>query len=74
MSELTNQSNLKKSREQYDIERYRIILAERNRQLHSLEDQITSYQLSVKHAHNNTLVVMAAAVLVICIIGLGGAL
>ena len=69
-----NQSSdgLQTQRTQYDIKRLQNTLADRNQQLHTVEQQLTNTQLSYKHACKNTRMLMALCVLLIVVLALGG--
>lgn len=69
-----NQSNdgLQTQRTQYENKRLQNILAERNQQLQTVEQQLTNTQLSYKHACKNTRMLMVFCVLLIVVMSLGG--
>lgn len=72
MSHNQSSDSLQIQRSQYDIERLRNTLADRNQQLHTVEQQLTNTQLSYKHACKNTRMLMALCVLLIVVLALGG--
>ena len=72
MSHNQSSDSLQIQRSQYDIERLRNTLADRNQQLHTVEQQLTNTQLSYKHACKNTRMLMALCVLLIVALALGG--
>jgi len=69
-----NQSNdgLQTQRTQYENKRLQNILADRNQQLQTVEQQLTNTQLSYKHACKNTRMLMALCVLLIVVLACGG--
>lgn len=72
MSHNQSSDGLQTQRTKYDIERLRNTLADRNQQLHTVEQQLTNTQLSYKHACKNTRMLMALCVLLIVVLALGG--
>ncbi len=72
MSHNQSSDSLQIQRSQYDIERLRNTLADRNQQLHTVEQQLTNTQLSYNHACKNTRMLMALCVLLIVVLALGG--
>ena len=72
MSHNQSSDSLQIQRSQYDIERLRNTLADRNQQLHTVEQQLTNTQLSYKHACKNTRMLMALCVLLIVVLACGG--
>ena len=72
MSHNQSSDSLQTQRSQYDIERLRNTLADRNQQLHTVEQQLTNTQLSYKHACKNTRMLMALCVLLIVVLACGG--
>ena len=72
MSHNQNSDGLQTQRTQYDIKRLQNTLADRNQQLHTVEQQLTNTQLSYKHACKNTRMLMALCVLLIVVLALGG--
>ena len=72
MSHNQSSDSLQIQRSQYDIERLRNTLADRNQQLHTVEQQLTNTQLSYKHACKNTRMLMALCVLLIGVLAFGG--
>ena len=69
-----NQSNdgVQTQRTHYENKRLKNILADRNQQLQTVEQQLTNTQLSYKHACKNTRMLMALCVLLIVFLALGG--
>ena len=72
MSHNQSSDGLQTQRIQYDIKRLQNTLADRNQQLHTVEQQLTNTQLSYKHACKNTRMLMALCVLLIVVLALGG--
>lgn len=72
MSHNQSSDGLQTQRTQYDIKRLQNTLADRNQQLHTVEQQLTNTQLSYKHACKNTRMLMVFCVLLIVIMSLGG--
>ncbi|AAZ18336.1 hypothetical protein Psyc_0473 [Psychrobacter arcticus 273-4] len=67
-----NNHKVQTPRAQYENNRLQNILAERNQQLQTVEQQLTNTQLSYKHACKNTRMLMALCVLLIVVMSLGG--
>lgn len=72
MSHNQSSDSLQVQRSQYDIKRLQNTLADRNQQLHTVEQQLTNTQLSYKHACKNTRMLMALCVLLIGVLAFGG--
>ena len=72
MSQYQTNGTVPPTRAQQQIERLQLILAERNQQLQTVEQQLTDTQLSYKHACKNTRMLMALCVLLIGVLAFGG--
>ena len=72
MSHNQSSDGLQTQRTKYDIKRLQNTLADRNQQLHTVEQQLTNTQLSYKHACKNTRMLMALCVLLIGVLAFGG--
>jgi len=72
MSHNQSSDGLQTQRTKYDIKRLQNTLADRNQQLHTVEQQLTNTQLSYKHACKNTRMLMALCVLLIVVLAFGG--
>lgn len=72
MSHNQSSDGLQTQRTAYEYNRLQNILADRNQQLQTVEQQLTNTQLSYKHACKNTRMLMAFCVLLIVVLALGG--
>lgn len=72
MSDNQITDSLQTQRSHYENKRLKNILADRNQQLQTVEQQLTNTQLSYKHACKNTRMLMALCVLLIAAMALGG--
>ena len=72
MSHNQNSDGLQTQRTHYENKRLQNMLADRNQQLHTVEQQLTNTQLSYKHACKNTRMLMALCVLLIVVLACGG--
>jgi len=73
MSHNQSSDGLQTQRTKYENKRLQNIIADRNQQLHTVEQQLTNTQLSYKHACKNTRMLMALCVLLIVFLAFGGA-
>ena len=72
MSHNQSSDGLQTQRTKYENKRLQNILADRNQQLQTVEQQLTNTQLSYKHACKNTRMLMALCVLLIGVLAFGG--
>ena len=72
MSHNQSSDGLQTQRTKYENKRLQNIIADRNQQLHTVEQQLTNTQLSYKHACKNTRMLMALCVLLIVVLACGG--
>lgn len=72
MSHNQSSDGLQTQRTKYENKRLQNIIADRNQQLHTVEQQLTNTQLSYKHACKNTRMLMALCVLLIGVLAFGG--
>ena len=69
MSHNQSSDGLQTQRTKYENKRLQNIIADRNQQLHTVEQQLTNTQLSYKHACKNTRMLMVLCVLCVLLIG-----
>ncbi|MGP4715469.1 hypothetical protein ACTXGL_02365 [Psychrobacter sp. T6-6] len=73
MSDIQTTDGVQTQRSLYENQRLKNLLAERNQQLQTVEQQLTNSQISYKHACKNTRMLMAFCVLLIVVLSWGGA-
>ncbi len=73
MSDIQTTDGVQTQRSRYENKRLQNLLAERNQQLQTVEQQLTNSQISHKHACKNTRMLMAFCVLLIVVLSWGGA-
>ncbi|MFK3915745.1 hypothetical protein [Psychrobacter sp. NPDC078501] len=72
MSDIQTTDGVQTQRSRYENKRLQNLLAERNQQLQTVEQQLTNSQISYKHACKNTRMLMVFCVLLIVVMSLGG--
>ena len=72
MSDSTIKASLQERREQYELERLRNMLNERNQQLQIVEQQFSIEQNNLKHSRQNMRLLMVLCVLLIVAMVFGG--
>ncbi len=72
MSDIQITDGVQTQRSLYENQRLKNLLAERNQQLQTVEQQLTNSQISYKHACKNTRMLMAFCVLLIVVLSWGG--
>ena len=72
MSDSTIKASLQERREQYELERLRNMLNERNQQLQTVEQQFNIEQNNLKHSRQNMRLLMVFCALLIVAMMFGG--
>lgn len=72
MSDIQITDGVQTQRSLYENQRLKNLLAERNQQLQTVEQQLANSQISYKHACKNTRMLMAFCVLLIVVLSWGG--
>lgn len=73
MSQYQTNGTVPPTRAQQQIERLQLILAERNQQLQTVEQQATHNEITAKHARRNTRLLMVFCTILIMVMSFGGA-